>query len=143
MEAGAGVKTAAATDFLEKVIGSTFQSEIFQGGGHEAVADIPDQEDGIIDDLLGAVDALELLGLILVDQIFVQVEAGSSQQGAGIIMKIGSNSVSFFLLETDRSIEQDLLFFFFQAFEFAVITDYFTLVEYYKPYNTYSKGKHT
>jgi len=43
--------------------------------------DIPYQLNGIVDDLFGVVDALELGGLVEIDQVFVQVQAGCCQQG--------------------------------------------------------------
>jgi hypothetical protein len=64
MESATGVHAARTANFLEKVIDGTFESEIFQGGGHEAMGDIPDQLDGIVNDLLGVVYVLELGGFI-------------------------------------------------------------------------------
>ena len=62
---------SGAADFLEQVVHGRFQSEVFQGRGHQAMTDIPDQLDGIINDLAGLEYGLELGGFILVHQVFV------------------------------------------------------------------------
>ena len=73
VKAGAGVHTAGAADLLEKVIHGGFKPKILERGGHQRVADIPDQLDRIVDDLLGVIDALQLGGLIEIDQVLIQV----------------------------------------------------------------------
>lgn len=73
MEPGAGIHAAGTADLLEQVIDGGFQPEILQGRRHQAVRDIADELDRIVDDLLGVVDALQLRGLVEIDQILVQV----------------------------------------------------------------------
>ena len=78
---GAGIHAAGAADLLEQVVHGRFQPEILEGGGHQAVGDVPDQLDGIVDDLFGIVDALELGLFVEVHKIFIEVEAGRGEQG--------------------------------------------------------------
>ena len=65
MKAGAGVEAAAAAYFLKKIGGGAFQPKVFKGGWHQARTDIPDEQYCVINDLFGAVDALQLLGFFL------------------------------------------------------------------------------
>lgn len=109
MKPTAGIHTAGAADLLEKVIHRTFQPKILEGGGHEAVRDVPDQLNGIVDDLFGVIDALELGRFVEVNQVFVQVQAGSCQQGTGIVMEVGGNPLAFLFLQADGGIQQHLL----------------------------------
>src|SRR5690349_8219309 len=51
MEANAGIEGTAAVYFLEKVTHGAFQSKVLEGRGHHAMADIPYQLNGIVDDL--------------------------------------------------------------------------------------------
>lgn len=62
------------------------------------MGDIPDQLDGIIDDLLGVVDALELGIDVLVHQVFVQVEAGGGEERTGIVVQVCCDALSFLFL---------------------------------------------
>jgi len=73
MEPGTCIHAARAADLLEQIIYGRFQSKVFQGRGHQAVGDISDQLDGIVDDLFGVVDALKLGRFIEVDEIFIEV----------------------------------------------------------------------
>ena len=96
------------------------------------MADVTDQLYRIIQYLPGLEDGLQLGCLILVHQVFIQVKAGSSQQGSGIIMKIGCESLSFLLLKPDGSIQQDFLLFMFQVLQFQLVSDNLSLMEYDK-----------
>ena len=69
----AGIHAARATDLLKEVIYGGFETEILECRWHETVGDVAYQLDGIVDDLFGVVDALELSGLVEVDQIFIEV----------------------------------------------------------------------
>ena len=109
VEAGAGVHTAGAADLLEKVIHGGFKSKILECGGHQGVADIPDELDRIVDDLLGVIDALQLGSFIEIDEILIQVKPGSGKERAGIIMKVGGDPLAFFFLEPDAGIKQQFL----------------------------------
>src|SRR6185312_12108543 len=72
METGAGVHAAGTADLLEKVVDGGFKREILQGGGHQRMTDIPDKLDGIVNDLFGIVDALQLGRLVKVDEVLVE-----------------------------------------------------------------------
>ncbi len=104
VKTGAGIHAAGTADFLEKVIYGRFQPEILQGRRHQAVRDIPDQLDGIVDDLFGIVDALELGLFVQVHKILIQVKAGGGQQRAGIVVQVGCNALAFFFLQADGGI---------------------------------------
>jgi len=65
------------------------------------MGDIPDQLDGIIYDLLGIINTLQLSSDVLVYQVIIQVKAGCSQKGTSIVMKISRNMLPFFLLPPD------------------------------------------
>ena len=67
------VQVPAAVDLLKQVAEGAFQSEVFQRRRHHAVADVADQLDGIIDNLFGAEDGLQLGGRFLIHDVFVQV----------------------------------------------------------------------
>lgn len=58
MEAAAGVDGAGSVDLLENIIDGRFESEIFQGRGHQTMTDVANQLNGIIDDLTGLKDRL-------------------------------------------------------------------------------------
>ena len=53
------------------------------------MADVADKLDGIVDDLAGLEYGLKLGALVLVYEVFVEVQAGGGQQGAGIVVEIG------------------------------------------------------
>jgi len=73
------------------------------------MADIPDQLDGIINDLAGLEDGLELGGFVLVHEVLIQVKAGGGEQGTGIIMQIGGQPLPFFFLQFDGGIQEKTL----------------------------------
>jgi len=143
VESGAGIHAAGTTDLLEQVVHSRFQPEILEGGGHQAVGDIPDQLDGIVDDLFGIVDTLELGLFIQVYEIFIQVEAGRSQQGTGVIMKVGGDPLAFFFLEADRGIQQGFLLILLHALQLLLVADYLPLVEADEYDQADREGQHT
>src|SRR6185295_12352875 len=60
MKAGTGIHATRSADLLEKIIYCRFKSEIFQRGWHQAMGDVADQLDGIVDDLFGIIDTLKL-----------------------------------------------------------------------------------
>lgn len=91
--------------------------------------DIADELDGIVNDLLGIVDALQLGGFIEVNEVFVEVQAGRGQQGAGIIVEVGGYALAFFFLQADRSVEQHFLLFLFQSLQLHLVLDHLPLVE--------------
>ncbi len=64
METTAGIHASRTTDLLKKVIDRRLQTKIFQGGRHQAVGNVADQLDGIINDLFGIVDTLQLCGFV-------------------------------------------------------------------------------
>jgi len=105
--------------------------------------DISDQLDGIIDDLLGVVDTLQLGGLIQVDQVLVKIKPGSSQQGAGIVVQIGCDALSFLFLEPDGGIQQELLLVLFHALQPHLIPDDFSLMKNDKDDQPYGKRQHS
>lgn len=107
MKTAAGINAAGTTDLLEQVIHGRLQPEILQGRRHQAMADITDELDGIINDLAGLEDRLQLGGLILVHQILIQIQTGCGQQGTGIIVQVGSQALAFLFLQFDRGIQQD------------------------------------
>ncbi len=79
VKATAGVHATRTADLLKEVINSRFKPKVFKGGWHQAVGDITDQLYRIVNDLFGIVNALQLGGLVEVDQVFVQVKPGGSQ----------------------------------------------------------------
>jgi hypothetical protein len=60
--------------------------------------DIPDQLDGIVNDLFCVVYTLELYMFLLVNQVFTQVKPGCSEKWSCIIMKVCCNALPFFFL---------------------------------------------
>lgn len=93
------------------------------------MADIPDELDGVVDDLAGLENGLQLGGLILVNKVFIEIEAGGGEQGAGIIMEVGRKPLSFFLLQFDRRVKQYFLLLLFHLLEAGLVTHHFPLVE--------------
>lgn len=109
VKTAAGIDAAGAGYFLEQVVYGRFEPEILEGGGHQVVADIADELDGIVYNLPGLEDGLELDGLIVVNQVFIQVQAHGGQQGAGIVVQVGGQALAFFFLQLDGGVEQDFL----------------------------------
>jgi len=104
------------------------------------MGNIPDQLDGIVYDLLGIINALQLGRNILVNQVVIQVQARRSQQRAGIIMKVSRNALPFFFLPPDGGIEENLLLFLFQSLQLLLVLDDPLLVkhnEYHQPNGKY------
>jgi hypothetical protein len=93
------------------------------------VGDVSDQLDGIVDDLFCVVDVLELSGFIEVDQVFIEVETCGGEQWAGIIVKVGGDALTFFLLQADGGIEQHFLLVLLHFLQLQLVTDHFALVE--------------
>jgi hypothetical protein len=132
MKAGSGIHAARTADLLKKVIDRGFKPEILKGGRHEAMRDVADQLDGIVDDLLCIVDALELGGLIQVDKVFIEVKPCGGKQGTRIIMQIGCYSLSFFFLQLNRSIQEHFLLVIFHFLKLHLESNDFTLMENYE-----------
>ena len=132
VEAAAGVHAAGAADFLEEVVYGAFQAEIFERRRHQAVRDIADKLDGIVDNLFGVVDALQLAGFVEVHQVFVQVEAGGSQEGAGVVVQVGCDAGAFFFLEADGCVQEHLLLVLFHSLELELVAYDFPLVKHDK-----------
>ena len=105
--------------------------------------DIAYQLDGVVDDLFGIVDTLQLGGLVEVDQVLIQVKPGGGEQGTGVVVQVGGNALALFFLQTDRSIEQELLLVLFHALEAHLIPDHLPLVEDDKYNEPDGKREHT
>ena len=94
------------------------------------MADIADKLDGLVNDLAGLENGLELGGLILVHQVLIQVEAGRCQKRTGIIVQVSREALPFFFLQFDRGVQQylllllfHLLYFFMEAEDPALVHD--------------------
>ena len=143
VETGAGIHAAGAADLLEQVIDRRFQPEVFEGGGHQAMGNVSDELDGIVDDLLGIVDALQLGCLVQVDQVLIEVEPGGGQQGAGVIVEVGCDPLAFFFLEADRGIQEQFLLVMLHSLQLELVTDDFTLMKNNKNDQPDGQGQHT
>src|SRR5687767_15009201 len=143
VEAATGVHAAGAGDLLEKVVHCRFQAKVFEGGGHQAVGDVADQLDGIVNNLFGVVDALQLGAFIKVYHVFVEVEPGGGKEGAGVVVQICGNTLSFLFLEADRGVEQHFLLFGFHFLQGALVADHFALVEDNKDNEADSQYQHS
>src|SRR5688572_25283895 len=106
------------------------------------MAYVTDELDGIIYYLSCLEYALQLGYFILVHKVFIQVKAGSGQQGACIIMQVGSKPLAFFFLQLDARAEHHFLLVDFHLLQLLLKTKNFTLVENYKKYKPNSKDKH-
>ena len=62
------------------------------------MADVANELDGVVDDLAGLEDRLQLGALVLVHEVFVEVQAGGGQEWSGIVVEIGGESLAFFFL---------------------------------------------
>lgn len=129
VEAAAGVHGAGSADFLEEVVDSRFQTEILQGRRHQAVGDVPYQLDGIVDDLFGVVDALELGAHVLLEEVLVEVEPGCGQERSGIIVQVGCDALAFLLLPADGGVQENLLLLLLQFLELHLVPYDPSLVE--------------
>ena len=107
------------------------------------MADVADELNRIIQYLAGLKDRLELGSLVLVYQVLVQIKAGSGQQRAGIIMKIGCQTLAIFLLQPDGGIQQNLLLFLLHILQAKLVPYNFPLVEDNEEDQADSKGKHS
>lgn len=106
------------------------------------MANVADELDGIVDDLFGVVDALQLGGLVEVDEVLIEVKPGGGQEGACVVMEIGGDPLAFFFLEPDAGVKEELLLVLFHALEPQLVADNPTLVEDYKDNQPDSKGQH-
>lgn len=106
------------------------------------MADVADKLDGIIDDLSGLEYGLELCALILVHQVFIQIQAGGGKQWSCVIMQVGGQALAFFFLQFDRSVEQDLLLLLFHLLQFILKADNASLMEYDKDHQADGQHKH-
>ena len=71
METAARIHTTRATDLLEQVIDCRLQTKVLEGRRHKAMRDITDKLDGIVNNLLGVVNALQLRGLVLINEVLI------------------------------------------------------------------------
>jgi hypothetical protein len=101
VKAGAGIDGAGTANLLEKIVNSRFQAKVFKGWRHQAVGDISNELDGIVDDLFGVIDGLQLGIHILVDQVFIEVEAGCGEEGTCVVVKVCGYTLPFFFLPAD------------------------------------------
>ena len=129
MEPGTRIHAPGAADLLEQVVYRRFQTKILQGRGHQAVRNISDQLDGIIDDLLGIINTLQLSGLIEIHQVLVQIQTRRRQQRTGIIVEIRRNPLPFFLLQAYGGIQKQLLLILFHLLQFHLVTNDLALVK--------------
>ena len=129
MKARAGVHAARSTDLLEQVIYGRFEPKVFERRRHQGMADIADELDSIVDDLLGVVDALQLGGLIEIDEVLIEVQPGCSQEGACIVVEIGGDPLAFLFLQADAGVEEEFLLVLFHALEPQLIADDLSLVK--------------
>ncbi len=106
---GTGVHAPGAADLLEQIIYGRFEAKVLKRGGHQRMTDIADELDSVVDDLLGVVDALQLGGLVEVDEVFVEIQASGREEGAGIIVEISRDALAFFFLEAYAGVEEKLL----------------------------------
>lgn len=143
VKAAAGVDAARAAYFLEQVVDSRFETEVFEGRRHQAVRDIADELDGIVDDLLGVVDALQLGGLVEVDQVFVEIEPCRGEQGPCIVVQVGREALAFLFLEADRGVEEHALLFLLHSLEGLLVADDLALVENNEYDEPYGQREHT
>ena len=93
------------------------------------MGDIPDQLYGIINNLLGIVDTLQLCGFIQVDQVFIEVEPGCGKERSCIIMEVSCNALPFFFLKADGSIKQGFLLILLHTLQLLLVADDFSLVK--------------
>ena len=73
MKAATGIHATRTTDLLKEIVHRAFQPEILKRGRHQAMRDITNQLNGIVDNLFGIINTLELGSLIEVHQVFVEV----------------------------------------------------------------------
>ena len=106
------------------------------------MADVADALNGIIDDLFGTEDGLQLLGGFEVNQVFIEVKKGSGQLRTYIIVQVGCNPVSFLLLKFNGGIQQHLLLLILQPLQFGIELVDFSLMKDYKEHNAQGKTDH-
>ena len=107
------------------------------------MADVADQLNGIVDDLLGIVNALQLRGLVEIDQVFIEVEPCRGEQGTGIVVKVGGYALPFLFLETDGRIQQCFLLFILKPLQLHLVADDLALVEDDEYNHSNSQDQHT
>jgi hypothetical protein len=93
------------------------------------MGDIADQLDGIVDNLFGIVNTLQLGSLVEVDQVFVQIEPGGRQERACVVMEVGRDALAFFFLQADTGIQEQFLLVLFHPLQFHLVPDDLTLVK--------------
>src|SRR5690242_13819174 len=69
VKAATGVHAARTAYFLKQIVHCRFESEIFKGRGHQAMRNISNKLNGIVDNLFGVVNALKLGGFIEVNEV--------------------------------------------------------------------------
>ena len=129
VKTGAGVHAAGAADLLEQIIYCGFETKVLERWRHQRMADIANELDGVVDDLFGVVDALQLGGFVEVDEVFVEVQAGCGEEGAGVVVEVGGDPLAFFFLEPDAGVEEEFLLVLFHALEPQLVADDLSLVE--------------
>lgn len=100
------------------------------------MTDVADQLYGIIDDLAGLEDGLELGGLVLVYEILVEIKPCGGEEWTGVIVQVGGESLPFFFLQFDAGIEHHFLLFDFHLLHLLLKFLHFSLMEddeHYKP----------
>jgi len=142
VESGAGVHAAGSAYLLEQVIYGGLEAKVLERGGHQGVADVADELDGIVDDLFGVVDALQLGGLVEVDEVLVEVQPGGCEEGTRVVVEIGCDPLAFFFLEPDAGVQEQLLLVLFHALEPQLVADNLALVEDNKDNQADRKGQH-
>src|SRR5258706_7016516 len=96
------------------------------------MTDIADELDSIVDDLSCLEDRLQLGCLTLVDKVLVEIKAGGSKKGTGIVMEVSRETLAFFFLEFYGGIEQYLLLLLLHLLQFVLVANYFSLVHHDK-----------
>ena len=93
------------------------------------MADVAHQLNGVVQNLPGLENTLELRHLVLVHQVFIQVKPGSGQQWACIVVKVGGNALALFLLHADGCVQQHLLLLLFHQLQAQLVAYHLSLVE--------------
>jgi len=104
--------------------------------------DITYQLDGIVDDLFGVIDTLELGLFVEVYKILIEVEAGSGEQRSGVVMQVGGNALAFLFLQSDGGIQKRFLLILLHFLKLLLIADDFPLVKADEYDESYREGQH-
>ena len=94
VETAAGVHGAEPLIFWNRSL-TADSSQVFEGRRHQAVADVADQLDSIVDDLAGLEDRLQLC-FVLVNGFSLRVETGGGQQRTCVIVQVGGQNFNIF-----------------------------------------------